>query len=152
MLARVTSPPPPDAAPALQEHEIEIEALARDVDELGHVSNIVYVRWIQEVATDHSRAVGWDHAAYMRLGQVFVVRRHEVDYLAPAYGGDRLRLTTWVARFKAATCERRTRITRVADGRAIVEAKTLWALVSAATGRPCRIPSELCDAFRVAPA
>src|SRR5262245_8225805 len=52
MLARVTSPPSPEPSPAAVEHRIEIEALARDVDELGHVSNIVYVRWIQQVATD----------------------------------------------------------------------------------------------------
>jgi acyl-CoA thioester hydrolase len=147
MLAAVKNALSPEPR-ASAEHRIEIEALPGDVDMLGHVSNIVYVRWIQDAATDHSRAAGWDHEAYVRLGAVFVVRRHEVDYLAPAYGGDRLGITTWVACFTAATSERQTRITRVQDGREIVQAKTVWALVSTATGRPCRIPAEVCQAFR----
>ena len=55
-----------------------------DVDELGHASNVAYVRWIQEVAKAHSERAGWAHRQYLKLGAVFVVRRHEIDYLRPA--------------------------------------------------------------------
>ena len=96
--------------PASPEFHQQMVAPSSDVDELGHVSNIAYVRWIQEVAKAHSAAVGLDHAAYVRLGAVFVVRRHDIEYLAPAYGGDAIRLTTWIAKWGAATSERRTRI------------------------------------------
>jgi acyl-CoA thioester hydrolase len=126
---------------------LELEAPASDVDELGHVSNVAYVRWVQEVAKAHSVAVGWDHAAYVRLGAVFVVRRHEIDYLAPAYAGDRVRLETFIARFSAASSERRTRVVRVADGKDLVRATTLWALVSTGSARPTRIPEPVRDAF-----
>ena len=74
---------------------LEVVAEPGDIDRLGHVSNITYVRWIQEVAEAHSASVGWDHAAYVRLGAVFVVRRHEIDYRASALAGDRVVLTTW---------------------------------------------------------
>ena len=53
-----------------------------DIDELGHVSNLVYLRWVLEVALAHSRARGWDYAHYRALGAVFMVRRHEIDYVA----------------------------------------------------------------------
>src|SRR5262245_23563154 len=93
----------------------ELTASPEDVDELGHVSNIAYVRWIQEVAKSHSRAVGWDYPAYTRLGAVFVVRRHQIEYLAPVYVGQRVRMTTWIDGWSAASSERRTRIVRADD-------------------------------------
>jgi hypothetical protein len=67
--------------------ELELVAGPGDIDELGHVSNITYVSWLQLAATEHSSAVGWDHAAYRALGSVFVVKRHEIDYRVPAYDG-----------------------------------------------------------------
>ena len=59
-----------------------------DIDVLGHASNIAFVRWIQDVAIAHSAAVGLDLEGYRRLGAVFVVVRHEIDYLRPALRGD----------------------------------------------------------------
>jgi acyl-CoA thioester hydrolase len=144
--------PAADAPPASPELSHEILAHASDIDELGHVSNLAYVRYVQEIAKAHSRAVGWDHAAYVRLGAVFVVRRHEIDYLAPVLEGDRLRVTTWIASWSAATSERRTRVVRVATGQEVARAVTLWALVSTDGGRPRRIPEELRRAFAIAPA
>jgi acyl-CoA thioester hydrolase len=126
-------------------------APSSDIDELLHVSNIAYVRWIQEVAKAHSAAVGLDHAEYVRLGAVFVVRRHDIEYLAPAYAGDAILLTTWIAKWGAATSERRTRITREGDGRELVRATTVWAFISMETLRPKRIPPELGEAFARAP-
>jgi acyl-CoA thioester hydrolase len=125
----------------------DLVANESDMDALGHVSNLVYVRWIQDVAKAHSIAVGWDHEAYIRLGAVFVVRRHEVDYLLPAYGGDAIRLVTYVAGWSAATADRRTSIVRLSDGREIARARTTWALVTIGTGRPRRVPPEIMAAF-----
>jgi len=134
-------------APSPPEHVLAIEARPEDIDELGHVSNVTYVRWIQDVAKSHSAAVGWDADAYFRIGAVFVVRRHEIDYLVPALQGDRIELRTHVARFGAAASERRTRIVRARDGVELSRALTLWAFVSTSTQRPCRIPPEVREAF-----
>ena len=73
-----------------------------DIDELGHVSNLVYLRWVLEIATAHSRSVGWDHPEYRALGAVFVVRRHEIDYVAQVKEGDSLVGETWVEDWKQA--------------------------------------------------
>ncbi|HEV8323173.1 MAG TPA: thioesterase family protein [Myxococcota bacterium] len=137
----------PDTPPLSPVHEHEIVARAEEHDGLGHVSNIVYVRWIQDAAVAHSVAAGWNEEAYRRLGAVFVVRRHEVEYLLPTYAGDRLTARTWIARWTAATSERRTMIERAGDGRAVVRAATVWALVSLENGRPRAIPSGLRAAF-----
>ena len=117
------------------------------IDELDHVSNVAYVGWIQDVAKAHSAAVGWDSPAYFALGAVFVVRRHEIEYLAQVREGERVALTTWIEKWSAVTSERHTRITKVEGGADVVRAKTLWAMIDFATGRPRRVPKEIRDAF-----
>jgi acyl-CoA thioester hydrolase len=117
------------------------------VDELGHVSNVSYVRWVQDVAMAHSAHVGWDMPRYHRFGAVFVVRRHEIDYLKPTFAGDVVELRTWIERWTAATSVRRTQILRPADDVDLARAITTWALVREDSGWPRRIPAELSQAF-----
>src|SRR5258706_7767124 len=116
-----------------------------DIDSLGHVSNIAYVRWIQEVAVAHSEAVGLDRNAYQQMGAVFVIRRHEVDYLRPVLRGERIEARTWIDTFMAAKCVRMTELRR--DGVVVAQARTTWGFVDLRTGRPTRVPPEVRAAF-----
>lgn len=120
-------------------------AVASDIDELGHVSNLVYLRWVLEIATEHSRAVGWDHPQYRELGAVFVVRRHEIDYVAQVREGDELVGETWVDGWKLASCVRRTELRR--GDVVVARAATTWALLSFQSARPIRIPGHLRERF-----
>lgn len=128
---------------------LDLEVVGADIDDLGHVGNIVYVRWVLDVAAAHSAAVGWDLPAYRRAGGVFVVRRQEVDYVKPAFLGDRVRVVTWVEALSRVTSLRRTRIVR--GDEELARASTTWAFVSL-EGRPIRIPDAIAEAFRPAPA
>ena len=58
--------------------ELRITASPEDIDELGHVNNAAWVRWIQDVATAHWYAIA---PAQHRDAYVWVVTRHEIDYL-----------------------------------------------------------------------
>lgn len=133
-----------------------------DIDMLGHASNIAYLRWVQDVAMAHSAAVGLGLEGYSQLGAVFVVRRHEIDYLRPVVRGERLELRTWIDRAFAAKCLRATEIVRVLspadDGAAssassapaetvMARAMTTWGFIELATGRPTRIPDSVRVAF-----
>lgn len=121
-----------------------------DIDMLEHASNIAYVRWVQDVALAHSDEVGFDFAAYQELGAVFVVRRHEIDYLRPVLRGDRLELRTWIDSAFAAKCKRATSIVKLTgDGREleVARAMTTWGFIELATGRPTRIPESVRVAF-----
>lgn len=118
---------------------------AADIDGLGHTSNVAYVRWVQDVARAHSEHVGWNHEAYQRVGMVFVVRRHVIDYLRPTLCGDALQIRTWITSWSAATSERHTEIVRGEE--VVARAATVWAWVSTETGRPCRITPALERAF-----
>jgi acyl-CoA thioester hydrolase len=141
--------PPPTTAPAL--FTMPLEVGDDDIDMLGHASNIAYLRWVQDVAVAHSAAVGLDMEGYSQLGAVFVVRRHEIDYLRPVVRGETLQLRTWIDSAFAAKCHRATEIVRPAteDSPVVVVARALttWGFVELATGRPTRIPDSVRVAF-----
>jgi acyl-CoA thioester hydrolase len=122
-----------------------------DLDELGHANNIQYVRWLQDAAIAHSSHVGLTYQRYVALGGVFVVRRHEIDYLRSALRGDALEVRTHVASVMAAKSERRYEIVRLSDETVIVRALTLWGFIDTTMGRPMRIPDEIYVAFGFEP-
>ena len=119
-------------------------ARADDIDELGHVNNAVWVRWIQDVATAHWRAAA---APAFVDAYIWVVTRHEIDYLRPLHEGERVTARTWVAEPpKGARFDRLMSFTG-ADGKDKVRARTTWAMIDKATGRPARVPREVVEAF-----
>lgn len=124
---------------------LAIVAAPDDIDELGHVSNQVYLRWVLEAAVAHSAALGWSYREYRDIGGTFVVRRHELDYLAPVLVGDQLAMVTWVESLRAASCIRATEIARA--GQVVLRAATTWVFTSIGSGRPQRIPEPLRAAF-----
>jgi acyl-CoA thioester hydrolase len=126
---------------------LELVVGAEDIDMLGHASNMAFIRWIQDVALAHSAAVGFDLEAYRRIGAVFVVVRHEVDYLRPALRGDALEARTWISNVTAAKCQRSTELARKSDGQLLAKGLTTWGFIELATGRPRRIDQELRVAF-----
>jgi acyl-CoA thioester hydrolase len=132
-------PPPADR----RAHAITVTAGAADIDELGHVNNAVYLRWIHDVATAHWSAVAApEHlAAY-----VWVVTRHEIDYMRPTLLGEKLTLTTWVGEPKGARFDRFVEISD-ADGQLRVKALTTWAIVTRATGRLARVRADVAAPF-----
>ena len=127
----------------LSSHAIEVTVGVSDIDELDHASNIAYVRWIQDVAVAHSCAVGLDFAAYRLLGAVFVVRRHEIDYLRPAMPGDGLKLRTRVGTAAGRVFERHTEILRAADARVLARARTLWCPLDPRTLKVVEVDDEV---------
>lgn len=124
---------------------IPVAPTPEDIDGLGHVSNLVYLRWVQDVAMAHSRSVGWDVARYRELGAAFMVRRHEIDYVSQVALGETLSAETWVDSWKLASCVRKTEILR--DGKVVARAATTWAMIGLSSGRPQRIPEHLAALF-----
>lgn len=122
----------------------EIVAGQGDIDELGHVNNAVWVKWIQDVATAHWQAVASsDHVDRY----VWVVTRHEIDYRGNVRAGEAVTAETWVA--DAPRGARFDRLMRFvgADGRVRVEARTTWALIERESGRLMRVPADVAAPF-----
>ncbi|MBO0694959.1 MAG: acyl-CoA thioesterase [Verrucomicrobia bacterium] len=120
--------------------EMIVPVLPGDIDEQNHVNNTIYLRWVQDVATAHWRAVA-SPKAQETIG--WVVLRHEIDYKAPGTLGDDVVLRTWVGKATRLTFERFTEIRRSRDGRLLSEARTLWCPIDTQTGRPIRVSAEV---------
>ena len=124
--------------------EMGFEATEAEIDELGHVNNAAWVRWIQDVATAHwvSAATPEQVAAY-----VWVVTRHEIDYLRALGPGGRVTARTWVG--DAPTGARFDRFIEFVgeDGKPHVRSRTTWAMIDVASGRPARIPQAITERF-----
>jgi acyl-CoA thioester hydrolase len=131
--------------PRTFQHELAVTD--DDIDVLGHASNIAFVRWIQDAALAHSTAVGLGLDAYQRIGAVFVVVRHEIDYVRSALRGDVLQARTWISSVTAVKCQRNTHLVRKADGQLLAKGLTTWGFIEMATGRPRRIPADVRVAF-----
>ena len=128
----------------MKSFELVITAGLDDIDELGHVNNAVWVRWIQDMATAH-----WREAADPAHvdAYVWVVVRHEIDYLRAVLPGETVTGRTWVGNApKGARFDRHVEFTG-ADGKPRVRAKTTWAILDKATGRPRRVPPEVAAPF-----
>jgi acyl-CoA thioester hydrolase len=133
--------------PARNPFELRFTVRSEDLDELDHVSNVIVLFWMNRAAVEHSSSLGWDLARYRSEGGVFVVRRHEIDYLASAKLGDQLVHFTWPSAISRATAERKHEIRRVADDKVIARGMNVWAYVDVATGRPMRLPPALAQTF-----
>jgi acyl-CoA thioester hydrolase len=119
-------------------------ATATDIDELGHVNNAVWVKWIQELAVAHWEAVA---PAEHREAYIWVVTRHEIDYRGNLRVGETVTGETWVPEPpKGARFDRHVRFVD-ADGKVVVEAVTTWALLDRATGRLLRVRDEIAAPF-----
>ncbi|HEY2839191.1 MAG TPA: acyl-CoA thioesterase [Pirellulales bacterium] len=135
--------------PAIYEHHLTVTP--QEIDRLGHVNNLEYLRWALAAAIAHSAAQGWPTEAYERLGAGFVVRSHEIKYLVSAMEGDQVAVHTWVADFRRVSCLRRFKMVRRRDEKVLAIAATEWAFVDFKTFALSRVPQEIADAFIVVP-
>jgi acyl-CoA thioester hydrolase len=132
--------------PRAEAFELPIAVDAADIDQLGHVNNVTYLRWVQDAAVAHWNAAAPDPD---RAALVWVVVRHEIDYKQPALAGDALLARTWVGAATRVTFERFTEIVRPRDGVLLSKARTLWCPIDPATGRPKAVSPEVRRRFSV---
>lgn len=111
---------------------------ASDLDVQGHVNNVTYLRWVQDVAVAHWLEVSGEE---IRDKYTWVVTRHEIDYKREAYEDDEIEARTWVGKRTKVTWDRHTEIRRGED--LIVEARTVWCLLDRDRMRPAKISEEI---------
>jgi len=119
-------------------------ATPADIDELGHVNNVVWVRWIQDMATSHWQAVA---SAEHIAAYIWVVTRHEIDYRGNIAAGESVTGRTWIESVpKGAQFDRRVDFVDT-SGKVIVRANTTWALIDKVSGRLMRVRPEIAAPF-----
>ncbi len=129
-----------------ERYELRFAVAPADIDELGHVNNVVYLRWVQDAATAHWRALA---PARDQDAVAWVVVRHEIDYKLAAGPEDEIVAQTWVGPATRLTFERHTELFRASDRRLLARARTLWCPIDLATGRPTEVSPEVRARFSV---
>lgn len=124
----------------MREFSHSFTVASQDIDEQGHVNNVAYVRWIQDVAVAQWFAVS---SPEIREKLTWVVLRHEIDYKKPAFENDKVTAVTWVGEPTKLIWERFTEIRRGAD--LLVKAKSNWCLIDRKIMKPTRITEEIKD-------
>lgn len=118
-----------------------ITVAPEDIDELNHVNNIVYLRYVQDAAIGHWKTVPQEIASQI----IWMARRHEIDYLKQAFLGEALVAKTWVDDFVGVKSIRHCEILRGED--ILARSVTHWISIDAQTLRPKRITEEIVKQF-----
>ena len=139
MSAQAFEPPP-----GRQVFEKRFIPVPADIDENGHVNNVVYLGWVQTMAIAHwqARLPVEEQAKW-----AWIVLRHEVDYRRPLLLGESATARTWVHdKTHGAKFDRFVRIDGP-DGAMCAQALTVWCLIDAVTRRPARVPKAMAEVF-----
>ncbi len=120
---------------------LPITVAPEDIDELNHVNNIVYLRYVQDAAIGHWKTVPQEIASQI----IWMARRHEIDYLKQAFLGEELVAKTWVDDFVGVKSIRHCEIMRGEE--ILARSVTHWISLDAQTLRPKRITEEIVKQF-----
>lgn len=116
------------------------------IDENGHVNNVVYVQWMQDIAVEHYASIGGIEA--QGPDATWVVREHKIEYLLPAYAGEEIEIRTRVENVRRVRSLRKYEFVRKSDGKILVRGETDWVFVDVNTGRPRAVPEKVANIFK----
>jgi len=119
------------------------------IDENGHVNNVAYVQWMQDIAVEHYESIGGTNPMQL-VGATWVVREHRIEYLLPAFAGEEIEIKTWVENIRRVRSLRKYEFIRKSDSKTLVKGETDWVFVDVQTGMPRAIPDEVSKVFAIA--
>ncbi|PZR94649.1 MAG: hypothetical protein DLM69_12305 [Candidatus Chloroheliales bacterium] len=117
---------------------LEFVVKSYDVDFAGVVSNLVYLRWLEDLRLELlERTIPIRELNEQGLNPTLV--RTEIDYRAPLHLSERVVGQMSIVRVGNASFAMHARLHK-ADGTLVAEANQVACLVSARTGRPVSLP------------
>ena len=120
------------------------------IDENDHVSNIIYIKWMQEAVTKLSESLGFPLERYKELGMTWIVKSHHIDYLRSALLGDEITVQTWLRAIDRAKFTREYKFIRRSDQKVLAKATTEWVCFDLKANRVCRVvDEEILQTFQV---
>ena len=128
--------------------DLEMTVQAEHIDRLGHVNNVVYMQWMQDVATAHIDFLGLGLKEYLELKHAMVAVEHHVQYRKAAFEGEKIVLRTWLNEINALYLFRQYVFYRTQDQAVLFSGNTKWACVEIATGRPKRMSPTFTQAYQ----
>ena len=110
------------------QHDLQVNK--DHLDELDHVNNVQYLRWVQEIAEAH-----WKSLVEKKANSygIWVVRSHKIDYKRPAELYDWLTLKTHVALTKKFFSQRIVKIYLKDTNTLVAQCNTQWCYLNSDT-------------------
>ncbi|MEX0327606.1 MAG: tol-pal system-associated acyl-CoA thioesterase [Ruegeria sp.] len=121
-------------------HTFRVRVYYEDTDMGGVVYHANYLKFIERARSDYVRNLGNDQNAMREEGIVWVVRRVEADFLAPAKFDDELEIETSVMSLSGV---RLTMAQVVRRGDTDLFRATVTAVCINKDGKPIRLPAEI---------
>ncbi len=129
-------------------HTLSIQVSSQHIDMLGHVNNCEYLKWMEDVAWDHCKALNMGFDTWQKLGFAWVARHTEIDYLLPSFEGDNIIAGTWISENDGRiSMIRHYQLIRESDGKTLIKGHTRWICINLKTGKAARMPAEFSDTF-----
>ncbi|MBP6352847.1 MAG: acyl-CoA thioesterase [Acinetobacter sp.] len=128
--------------------DLNIQVLPEHIDLLGHVNNVLYVQWMQDVATAHIEQLGLGLAQYLQLKHAMVAVEHHVQYRKAAFEGEDLILRTWLDDLNTLYSFRQYVFYRPKDQSILFVGQTKWACIEIESGRPKRMSPSFTQAYQ----
>ena len=115
------------------------------IDGNGHVNNVSYVQWMQDIAVEHYSSIGGIQAQGPE--STWVIREHKIEYFLPAFEGEEIEIRTWVENIRRVRSLRKYEFVRKSDGKVLVRGETDWVFVDVKTGMPKAVPEAVAKVF-----
>ena len=117
------------------------------IDANGHVNNVFYVQWMQDIAVEHYSSIGGVEA--QGPDSTWVVREHKIEYFLPAFVGEEIEVRTWVENVRRVRSLRKYEFVRKSDSKTLVKGETDWVFVDMKTGSPRAVPEAVVNIFAI---
>jgi len=122
--------------------EYRLAITSNDIDDMGHVNNAVYLRWVQEAVIRC-----WQHISSIdaQAELLWVALKHEIVYRLPLFLNDEVDVFVTATGTRGSRATFSTNFMRGDDIAA--EVRSSWCCVDAVTRRPKRIAHDLARQF-----
>ncbi|MDR3538428.1 MAG: thioesterase family protein [Acetobacteraceae bacterium] len=125
-----------------QTDEYDIDVAQEDIDEMGHVNNAVYLKWVQAAVLRH-----WNRLAPKEVvaAHRWVALKHEISYRHPAFLNDHVVVKVFLEKLLGARAFYKTMIKHGDD--VLAEVKSCWCCLDAVTQKPVRLAHDTVARF-----
>jgi acyl-CoA thioester hydrolase len=124
---------------------IDVEVRYIETDQMGHVHHANYEAWFELARTRFCADAGFPYPRIEAMGYLLVVTAMELRYRQPAFYGDVVAVSTWIAELRSRRMRFAYEVCRGADLLATGSSEHYW--VERDGRRPVRMPESLHAGF-----
>jgi acyl-CoA thioester hydrolase len=139
---------PPLSKPAPEPLTLRHQVSWGDISVDYQLSYRAWVDLMIEAGLRSGVRYGWTAQQSQEMGAIFVARKLWLEVDEPAWHGEEIEITTWLAEPRRSTIYRQYVARGGGDGAVIARAAILWVYLDLSSGRPARMPEAFMERFR----